>query len=123
MKHKENVGIWIGVVFVCLPAAILAGFFPEFNILPTWAWTLIAVSGATVAGAYSSDKTWIGAIAGAAAGLGAILGLIGYVSIRESILPTTNFLRLEVAIGALIGAAPGLVAFHKLARNIDGQPR
>ena len=105
-----------------VPGLIVAGFFSDFNVLPTWAWMFVATAGGIVAGLVAAKRKFVGAIAGGIAGLGVIVGIVGYLAIRNALLPTETFMRLEIAIGALIGAAPGLIAYCKLARNdLSGQ--
>jgi hypothetical protein len=117
LSKQENIGLWVGVISTVMPGLIVAGFFPDFNVLPTWVWMLIATVGAMLAGLVSAKRKFFGAMTGGIAGLGVIVGIVGYLAIRTAVLPSENFLRFEIAIGALIGAAPGLIAYCKLARN------
>lgn len=113
--QREKVGMGIGITTVVLSGLIGSGFFPDFNVLPSFAWLLVAALGGTVAGFVASPRALWGAIAGLLAGLGAILAIWGYVAVRTSFGPE-SMLRVEIAIAALVGAIPGLALFSRRAR-------
>lgn len=117
LSKRENIGLWIGAVTTIVPALIVAGFFPEFHVLPNVAWIVIASLGAAIAGGVASNKPLLGVLTGGVAGLGLIGGVVGYVAFRSSLFPSENFLRIEIAIGALVGVAPGLWAYYKFAKG------
>lgn len=117
LTKQENLALWLGITFTFVPGLVVAGFFPDFDVLPKWGWMGIAALGSLVAGAIGARHRILGGLTGAVAGLGVIVGIVGYSAIRNSVLPTETMLRLEIAVGAMIGATPGLIAYFKLARR------
>lgn len=116
LTTRQKTGLWVGAAFAVIPGLIVAGFFPDFNVLPTWIWLLIATIGSAVGGSIAASRMLFGALTGGLAGLGAVAGILGYIEFRSTILPTESFMRLEIAIGALLGAAPGMASFFRFAK-------
>ncbi|MEL7329280.1 MAG: hypothetical protein AAGJ69_05495, partial [Cyanobacteria bacterium J06559_1] len=91
------------------------------DVLPATSWLAIAAIGSAVAGVIGYPRQWLRAsIAGAIAGSGALIGLLLYVYVRYLIFDNDSFLRIELAIGAGLGAAPGLLLFkHWVKRPLS----
>jgi hypothetical protein len=113
---REKWGGYWGLTCTVVPAMIVSGFMPEWNVLPLFGWVAIAAVGAAVGGAIATPKTVRGLVAGAAMGIGVLLGVYAYVAVRGAVSGHHTFLKLEVVVGALIGAAPGMWLYAKWAR-------
>ena len=111
MSRQEQTGLWIGVATATVPGLIASGFFPQFNVLPSVVWLSIAAFGGMVAGLVASPSPVWGSVSGFVAGAGVIPGIWGYVAVRSMLTESNEFLRLEIAIGALLGATPGLILY------------
>jgi hypothetical protein len=111
---RETAGLIVGAVATVVPALIVSGFMPGWNLLPLGAWLGIAGAGGAIGGTIAAPRPVPGLVAGAVTAAGALLGVVGYVFVRSLI--SDSFLNLEIAIGALVGAAPGLILFMKWAR-------
>lgn len=120
LSQREKAGMGIGIGTAVITGLISSGFFPDFDVLPSFAWLLIAGLGGTVAGFVASPRALWGTIAGGLAGTGMMLGIWGYVAVRSSIGPD-SILRIEIALAALIGALPGLILFTQRARGLDAR--
>lgn len=116
LSKNENIGLAIGSLATVVPGMIMSGFMPEFNVLPTWGWMAIATVGSMFGGMVAAEHRIPGAITGGVVGLGALLGVVFYSTFRMWVFPTDTVLRLELALAALIGSAPGMIAFVKLAK-------
>ena len=114
--RREKVGFYVGTAFTIIPAMIASGFMPEWDVLPFGGWLALAVVGGAAGGAIATSRTASGAACGALAGLGAVLGVYVYVLVRAALVGE-SFFRVELVIGALIGAAPGMLAFQRWARD------
>ena len=71
--REKWAGIFGGVVSI-IPAMIVAGFMPEWDVLPFAGWLAIAGVGAAIAGVIIAPSIR-GALAGALAGVGLVLGV------------------------------------------------
>ncbi len=114
---REQAGIWIGMIATIFPGLMVSGFMPDWNVLPFGGWLAIAGVGSAIAGAIATPRLVRGAIAGLLAGLGAMFGLWLYVMVRSALIPSNTFFNLELVIGGMLGAAPGLVLFAAWARQ------
>ena len=106
---RETWAMYLGIFATIIPALIASDFMPEWNVLPFAGWLAIAAAGTAVAGAIATPYWFRGAIAGALAGAGALLGMSAYVALRVGLTGNNTFLKLELVIGAVLGAAPGLI--------------
>ncbi len=118
LSQREKAGMGIGIGTAVVTGLISSGFFPDFDVLPSFAWLLIAGLGGTVAGFVASPRALWGSAAGGLAGTGMVLSIWGYVAVRSSFGPD-SILRIEIAIAALLGALPGLVMFSQRARRLN----
>ena len=114
---RENWGSWIGVIATIVPGMIASGFMPEWNVLPYEGWFAIAAVGSAIGGAIATPLFVRGAISGAIAGVGTMLGLWLYVVVRSALTGHHTFLKIELVIGGMLGAAPGLLLYGAWARN------
>ena len=90
----------------------MAGFMPEWDVLPATSWLAIAAIGSAVAGVIGFPRQWLRAsISGAIAGSGGLIGLLLYIFLRYQLFDSDTFFRLEFAIGMILGALPGLLLF------------
>src|SRR5438132_8049830 len=113
---REKWATYLGLFVTVIPAMIASGFMPEWNVLPFLGWLAIATLGAGIAGAIATPLWSRGALAGALMGAGVLLGIWLYVTIRAGLTGHHTFLRIELAVGALLGATPGMLLFYKWAR-------
>lgn len=113
---REKWASYLGLFVTLIPAMITSGFMPDWDVLPFETWLAIATLGAAVAGAIATPRLARGALAGALAGAGVMIGVWAYVAIRGGLTGNHTFLKIELVIGALIGAAPGMVLYDKWAR-------
>lgn len=113
----ETIGTYLAIVSVIVPAMLVSGFMPDWNVLPFAVWMLIASVGAAIGGAMSTRRLLLGGLAGALVGAGALLGIYYYVGIRAALTGSTTFVNVELAIGAAIGAIPGLLLYFLLAKR------
>jgi hypothetical protein len=120
---REKWAGYLGAVMTIIPAMIVSGFMPEWNVLPLGGWLAIATTGAGIAGAIATPRTLRGVAAGALVGAGALLGVVAYVEIRAGLTGHYTFLSLEIAIGALLGGLPGALLYMKWARVRPGDMR
>lgn len=112
LSPRHNAALTFGGVATVVPGMIMAGFMPEWDVLPATSWLAIAAIGSAVAGVIGFPRQWLRAsIAGAIAGSGALLGLLMYIYVRYLIFDGDTFMRLELAIGSCLGAVPGLLLF------------
>ncbi|MFK7820119.1 MAG: hypothetical protein AB8G99_15465 [Planctomycetaceae bacterium] len=117
LTKREKIGLWIGVLTAVVPGLITSGFFPDFNVLPWPAWLAIAGIGGLIAGLVASPRPIWGATSGLAIGMGLMLGIWAYVALRLAVIGGEELFRFEIAIGAIIGAAPGLFVYGRNARS------
>ena len=117
LSLREKFALFLGTASTVVPGMIVAGFMPLWDVLPFTGWLTIATLGSGIAGAIATPRAARGAIAGGLAGGGALVGLIAYTAIRYAIIPVDTFLHLELAIGALLGALPGLALYTRWARR------
>jgi hypothetical protein len=118
---REKWAGYLGLFFTIIPGMIVSGFMPAWDVLPFQLWLAIATAGAAVAGAIATPRTLRGAVAGAVAGAGVMLGIFAYVALRAGISGNHTFLKLEIMIGALVGAVPGALLYAKWARVRPGE--
>jgi hypothetical protein len=115
---RENWATYLGAFTVIIPGLFASGFMPAWNVLPFAGWLAIATVGTALAGVVATPRWIRGAFAGAITGAGAMLGLWLYVVMRVWFLGGHNtFLKLELTIGAMIGAMPGLLLYGFWARQ------
>ena len=113
LSPRHNAALIVGSATTLVPGMIMAGFMPEWNVLPATSWLAIAAIGSAVAGVIGFPRQWLRAsIAGAVTGSGALIGLLLYVYIRSLVIDNGTFLRLEFAIGVSLGAIPGILLFR-----------
>jgi hypothetical protein len=117
LNVRQRTALFIAAATTVIPGMLLAGLLPEFAVLPQWAWFAIASSGASIGGAVSTKRWIYGALSGILTGLGMMSGIAAYVTIRSAVLPSMQFLRLEIAIGATLGALPGLITYARYANE------
>ena len=113
---REKWAEYLGIALTVLPAMISAGFMPEWNVLPLSGWISIAAAGGALAAAIATPQWARGAVAGALMGVGVVLGVHAYVAARIAVTDNATFLKLELVIGAMLGAAPGAMLYWKWAR-------
>jgi hypothetical protein len=114
---REKWAGYFGAFMTVIPALIVSGFMPEWNVLPFSAWLAIATAGAGIAGAIATPRTLRGAVAGALVGAGVLVGVVAYVEISAELTSRHTFWSLEIAIGALLGGLPGGLLYMKWARG------
>ena len=113
----EKIGWWIILISIIIPGMIVTGFMPDMNILPSYGWTAVGMAGAALGCVISTKKILLGSVCGGLVGAGAILGLTTYVDIRVYLTGTSTFYSLELLIGGLIGAVPGILLYLFFVRN------
>ena len=64
-----------------------------------------------------------GAIAGALAGAGVLLGVWAYVAARGALTGSYHFLSVEILIGVGLGCAPGMILYSKWASAKNQPPQ
>src|SRR5260370_4849260 len=104
---RETWAIYLGIFATVIPGLIASDFMPDWNVLPFAGWLAIAAIGAALAGAIATPYWFRGILSGALTGAGALFGLWLYVQLRVWITGIHTFLKLELVIGAVIGAGPG----------------
>ncbi len=114
---RENWATWIGLFVTIIPGMIVSGFMPEWDVLPVAGWIAIAVIGSAIAGAIATPLVVRGAVSGAITGVGMMIGLWLYVVLRSALTGHNTFLKVELVIGGLLGAAPGLLLYGAWARK------
>ncbi|NEQ97225.1 MAG: hypothetical protein F6K30_10960 [Cyanothece sp. SIO2G6] len=114
--NREKLALYLGIICTIIPGMMLSGFLPGADVLPLLGWLGIAAGGAAIAGAIATPRWLRGAIAGALIGIGVLVGLLLYIELRTMILNSDTFLRLEIAIGAGLGAIPGFILFATWAK-------
>ncbi len=119
---REKWAGYFGLFMTLIPAMIVAGFMPEWDVLPFVGWLAIATVGAGVAGAIATPLWGRGAVAGALAGAGVMVGIVVYVAVRGALTDHHTYLSIELVIGALLGAAPGMILYSKWARATLDNP-
>lgn len=117
LSMRQKLALALGSACTMVPAMIVTGFMPEWDVLPLTGWLTIATLGSGLAGAIGAARSARGAIAGGLTGGGAMLGIMAYMAIRSAILPIDTYLRLEFAIGAVFGAIPGMLLFRFWVRR------
>jgi len=115
-SRREKWAGWLGLFVTVVPAMITSGFMPQWDVLPFLGWLGVATVGAAVSGAIATPRWGRGAVAGALVGAGILFGTWAYVALRGSLTGHHTFLKIELAIGALLGAAPGIALYTKWAR-------
>ncbi|MBE9030380.1 hypothetical protein IQ266_11620 [filamentous cyanobacterium LEGE 11480] len=114
LSNRETAAFYFGAFCTILPGMIAAGFMPDWNIFPATTWIALATIGAAVAGVIAKPRQWfLAMLAGGISGGGTVLGIVLYVYLRMQLIPTGTFLRLELAIGAIFGAIPGMILWSK----------
>src|SRR5687767_4407612 len=88
---REKWAMWLGILATVLPGMIPSNFMPKWNVLPFIGWLAVATVGSATAGAIAAPRWFRGAIAGALAGVGALLGIWLYVLIRAELTGHTTF--------------------------------
>ena len=114
---RENIATWVGIIATLFPGMMVSGFMPNWNVLPVAGWVVVAMVGSAIAGAIATPLMVRGAISGIVAGLGMMIGLWMYVAIRSALTGNNTFFKLELAIGGLLGAAPGMLLYRSWARR------
>lgn len=113
LSPRQNIALIVGGAATVVPGMIMAGFMPEWDVLPATSWLAIAAIGSAVGGVIAFPRQWLRAsIAGAITGIGALLGLLLYTYLRFLLLDSSTFLRIELAIGSTLGAVPGIMLFR-----------
>lgn len=113
LSPRHNAALIVGSAVTLVPAMIMAGFMPEWNVLPATSWLAISAIGSAVAGVIGFPRQWLRAsIAGAITGSGALIGLLAYTYLRYLIFDSDTFMRLELVLGASLGAIPGCLLFR-----------
>lgn len=107
-KLKNFIAI-LAVAFTVIPAMILSGFFPEWNVLPFYNWVLIAAIGTGICAALLVPHWYKGLLTGAMIAIGALHGLYYYVPLRVAFFSNATILRIEIVLAVLIGAVPGII--------------
>ncbi|MEM0962384.1 MAG: hypothetical protein AAGK21_07630 [Bacteroidota bacterium] len=103
----------LGAAAGVFPGLDASGFTPLIGLDPLAA-ILLAATGGAIAGALAGVSSRArGAITGVLMCAGMTAGLLGYVYLRTTVLPTDTFLRLEIAVGLLIGCIPGVVLMNR----------
>ena len=118
---NEKIGSWLAVFSVLVPALIVSGFMPVFNILPFSAWLTIATIGSSIGGAIYTKRLYLGLISGGLSGAGALLGIKYYVFFRHFFIEGHTFSSLEILIGAALGAIPGIATFYFFSKDNNPQ--
>lgn len=114
---NEKIGGWIAVIVISFSALISGGFMPEWNVLPYAAWLAIAGVGGAI-GVAIYTRNWLhGTIAGVIIGIGAVLGVHGYVIARSTVIDADTFFTPELLIGGGLGAIPGLLYMYFVAER------
>jgi hypothetical protein len=119
---REKWAGYFGLGVTIIPAMIVSGFMPDWDVLPFGVWLAIASTGAAVAGAIATPKLIRGAIAGGLTGAGILVGVWLYVEIRAWLTGHATFMKLELVIGAILGGTPGFLLFARWARADQPEP-
>ena len=109
-----------GLLAVCIWFfAILIPGLTIFKIIPslmpwlTWQWLLVSAVGCALAGMlYSPRDCWKSAILWSSIGSGGLMGQVLYLYVRTVMLPTGFLLKIELALGFLIGIVPGILLYR-----------
>ncbi|MCA9527001.1 MAG: hypothetical protein KC549_11985 [Myxococcales bacterium] len=102
------------LVAVIVPAMILSGFFPLWNVGSPGLWYGIATGGAALGGAlfaWGRHPAWLGAFCAALAAPGALFVMQWWTADRETIW------NVEIAAACGAGALPGIILYNVLARR------
>jgi dolichol kinase len=111
---RKKIGTYVFAFATIIPALIVSGFMPDWNVLPFWGWGLIAAIGGALGGfIWGEGREWQAALAGFVSGFSCILALEGYVHIRNHISHT--YLSIELLIPFGLAMLPGYFILRHLA--------
>jgi hypothetical protein len=112
---RKKFGFFVLLAGAMVPALSLAGFTPDWDVLPLYQWLCVAaVFGATGGAIYETSGRRIAAVVGgsiAAAGMAWLLPL--YVDLRGA----DSYYRIELALPITLGALPGFLLYRWLLRR------
>ncbi len=111
---REKWAMYLAMCAVGIPSLIVSGFLPESlkSVLPFAGWLAIAVIGTALAAAIMKPYCFRSILSGALVGAGALLGILFYVKLRIHFTGNATFFWLELMIGAVIGAVPGILLYY-----------
>lgn len=114
LSGLNKFGFFFAAFFTIVPAMILAGFFPLWQVGSEVMWYGIATGGAALGGllfAQGRLPAWIGLVGGALAAPGGLFLLAWWSAGRESVF------HIELAAASMLGALPGVLVYKLLARG------
>ncbi|MBE9030354.1 hypothetical protein IQ266_11490 [filamentous cyanobacterium LEGE 11480] len=108
---RQLFALLLGFFATLIPGLAIFRVMPNATNLPITHWLMISTIGLIIGGGlYKPRRWWKSAIVWAMIGTGALMGLLLYIYVRALILPDI-FLRIEWAIGLLMGAMPGMLLY------------
>jgi len=114
---SEKLGFWIATIGIVLPSGIVAGFWPAWDVLPLWAWALIAGGSGGLGMAIAYPPRAASFAGGVVAGICIPVALVVYVHFRSKLSDT--FWSLEFIIPGVLGAFAG-IGVYKLICAVVG---
>jgi len=116
-ETTKNILGYVAMAFTLIPAMIVSGFFPEWDVLPFSTWVIIASIGTGLVLSLIVPKWYKGMIVGIIAALGVLYGLHYYVILRTELTGSYMVMRIEIILAALIGGFPALLLFFNWANK------
>lgn len=118
MQTLGSIVLGVGVV---IPAMIITGFMPEWDVLPLWAWTVIAALSGGIGIALLVERLrGLAFMAGFIGGAGALIGMVIYVPLRAQL--SESFFTIEFVIPCVLGGLPGFILYGIGSRLLPKKP-
>lgn len=110
MEEPESLRQKVGPVVIGLlcfiPAMIVSGFMPDWDVLEPWQWAALSTAGGALGGALLAEgRAVTGAVAGLVSGALVIPLVVWYVDMRAGLGST--YFSIEFLIPGLVAFLPG----------------
>lgn len=111
---RQKAGSYVFFFFTIIPAMIVSGFMPDWNVLPFELWLSLAAVGGAVGGfVWAEGQRWpVGILSGGIGGAGVVGATFAYVSWRVAFSET--FWSIELVLPALVGLLPAWGLYRAL---------
>ena len=112
----QQAGFWIACIGLAIPTMIMAGFMPDWNVLPAWAWITISSVSCGIGMSISAEPRAAALVGGLIGGACIPIAVYYYVEWRVALTPT--FWSIEFVIPGLIGSLPGFGAYALMKKAL-----